>query len=312
MNVFDNFSPYWLTRMSRSRFDVILQDELNHPSLFILNRLLKRRVDVPIVSIVHHLRSREPGCQAYREFHEKVERLYLKSVDGFVFNSVATKTSVEELIGAVKGTVAYPGGNRLGVMDEKDIISRLRRRGPLRLVFVGNIIPRKNLEWLIRSLSLLRTPQWELGVIGSTSVDPVYTGRLVRLINQLGLEGKVRLLGQVPDARLAQVMRECDLIALPFSYEGFGIVYLEAMAFGLPGLACSLGGASEIIEHGKTGFLLAPGDIESMVDLMHRLIMDRAELLRLSLSSRRSFDRFPSWEESAINIREFLTGLFPL
>ena len=72
-----------------SHFDILLQDELNHPSLFLLNRFIKGRY--PIISIVHHLRISEQHPSWQNMFYGVIERAYLNSVDGFIFNSEATK-----------------------------------------------------------------------------------------------------------------------------------------------------------------------------------------------------------------------------
>ncbi|MEK9163446.1 MAG: glycosyltransferase family 1 protein, partial [Chloroflexota bacterium] len=71
-----------------SHFDILLQDELNHPSLFLLNRFIKGRY--PIISIVHHLRISEQHPSWQNMFYGVIERAYLNSVDGFIFNSEAT------------------------------------------------------------------------------------------------------------------------------------------------------------------------------------------------------------------------------
>jgi hypothetical protein len=93
----------------RSGLDLILQDELNHPSLFLANR---RRHRVPLVTIVHHLRSSERRSACENAIYRSIERLYLNTVDGFIFNSEQTRRSVERLTGrAMPSVVATPGGD---------------------------------------------------------------------------------------------------------------------------------------------------------------------------------------------------------
>jgi len=73
----DNLSPVLFRRFQRLRADILLQDELNHPSLFWINRQLRGQIAYPIVSIVHHLRSNELHPAWQNRFYRWVERLYL-------------------------------------------------------------------------------------------------------------------------------------------------------------------------------------------------------------------------------------------
>ena len=109
----DNFSRAFYRRLRDGAWDVLLQDELNHPSLFLVNRWLASRGSprpYPIVSIVHHLRSSEARPAWQNRFYRAVERRYLASVDGFIFNSDTTRAVVMQLVGAGRpGVVARPG-----------------------------------------------------------------------------------------------------------------------------------------------------------------------------------------------------------
>lgn len=186
-------------------------------------------------------------------------------------------------------------------------MARVRRRGPLRLAFVGNLIsPRKSLRGLLAALAAVRNELWELSVVGSFRIDPDYAARIRRNIAAFGLEEKVRLLGPLPDTELGSLLKQSDIIAMPLSYEGSGIICLEGMAHGLPVLACRSGGAGEIVTHGEKGYLLEPGDVGEIASLLRRLIKDRDELLRLSLGARQRFAEFPTWKQSTAKVREFL------
>ncbi len=307
-HLMDNLSSNLADRLACAPLDILLQDELNHPSLFLLNYRLRPRVSYPIVSVVHHLRSCEEWSQPIRAFYRIIEQKYLRTVHAFIFNSHATRLSVANLLGRPEwGVIAYPGGNRLDTpLAEKDIVARVARNGPLRLAFVGSLIHRKGLHGLLTTLASMKNEPWELSVAGSPEIDLKYTARIHRIITESGLEKRVHLLGALTDGALAHLLKQSDLIAMPFSYEGFGIVYLEGMAYGLPALASRTGGAEEIVAHGKTGYLLAPGDGNTLAAIVRRLIGDRNELKGLSLAARRRFDEFPTWEETTARIRSFL------
>ena len=93
-------------------FDILIQDELNHPSLIAANR---GRHPYPIVSLVHHLRCSELRPKWQNIFYRFVEKKYLQSADGFIFNSKTTQGVVHGLIGDGKpNVVAYPPTDRFG------------------------------------------------------------------------------------------------------------------------------------------------------------------------------------------------------
>jgi glycosyltransferase involved in cell wall biosynthesis len=93
---------------------------------------------------------------------------------------------------------------------------------------------------------------------------------------------------------------------VPSSFEGYGIVYLEGMCFGLPAIGTTAGAASEIISEGVNGFLIGPGDAELLADRLKLLNGKRDVLIRMSLAARARYLRQPKWEQTASQIREFL------
>ena len=113
-HLLDNLRLILAQRLRQSNFDILLQDELNHPSLFWLNRRLRSHITFPLISIVHHLRSSEQHPKWQLKFFRQVERSYLQTIDGFVFNSETTRATVIALSGQDKpGIVAYPAGNHV-------------------------------------------------------------------------------------------------------------------------------------------------------------------------------------------------------
>lgn len=303
----DNLSTAWMEALCGLWLDALLEDELNHPSLFLLNRRLKRRVGYPILSIVHHLRSSELRPPWQNRFYRWIERSYLNSVDGFIYNSETTHRAVENLtIPGRPGVVAYPAGDRFGPgLEEAEIADRCRLPGPLRVLFLGNLISRKGLHDLLEALKrVAKQADWRLVVAGRQDADAEYTARVRRQALPLGK--RVEWVDAPDDDRLARLLRSSHLLAVPSSYEGFGIVYLEGMAFGLPALATTAGAAGEIVTHGENGWLLAPGDAGSIAEVILHAAQDRADLLRLSLGARKRFRAYPGWEQSMSKARRFI------
>ena len=98
-------------------------------------------------------------------------------------------------------------------------------------------------------------------------------------VDGLGLRKDVRFLGKVES--VGDVLRGADLFLLPSATESFGLAALEAMACGVPVVASAAGGIPEVVEDGKTGFLVPPGDVATMVDRALRALQNADEHIRL-------------------------------
>lgn len=105
---------------------------------------------------------------------------------------------------------------------------------------------------------------------------------LEALAARLGITERVRFLGRRED--VPELLAACDVFALPSLYEGSSLAVLEAMAAGIPVLSSAIGGTDELVEDGRSGLLVAPGDAEALAAGLRRLIGD--PVLRASLAAR--------------------------
>ena len=287
-----------------TNLDILIQDELNHPSLITANR---GKHPYPVISLVHHLRCSERRPNWQNSLYRVIEKQYLNSVDGFIFNSKTTEKVVNEFVEKGKPSViGYPPTDRFGdPISEQEIVERANAE-KLRILFLGNVMYRKGLHTLLNALASLSPVPYTLDVVGSLVTEPAYTQQIQELIARHNLSSSVFLHGSLDKEPLIEKLKQAHVLAVPSSYEGFGIVYLEGMGFGLPALGTTAGAAGEIIEHGETGFLIAPEDSKSLAEHLKTLMEDRAALTRLSLNARARYLRQPSWAETAGKIRDFL------
>ncbi|MCL5026765.1 MAG: glycosyltransferase family 4 protein [Chloroflexi bacterium] len=307
----DNFSLPLLRRLEALSLDVLLQDELNHPSVVLLNRRLRASARYPIVSIVHNLRSSEARPCWQKAFYRWVERHYLTGVDGFVFNSRTTRRVVEDLVGKGRpSVVAYPAGDRLHPeITDGEIAARASEPGPLRIVFLANVLPGKGLHTLLAAMEQLPMAEFSLRVAGSLTTDGPYVRAIRRRLDADGLAGQVSLLGLLSADALIPELRSGHVLVVPSFYEGFGIAYLEGMGFGLPAIATTAGAAVETIAHGVNGFLVEPGDAAALAAHLLDLSRDRQRLLEMSFNARRRYLAHPTWDMTSESIRSFLESL---
>jgi len=286
--------------------DLLIQDELNHPSLISAN---SRPRQYPIISLVHHLRCSEQRPAWQNWLYRLVEMRYLNSVDGFIFNSQTTKRVVNRLVGGSKPEiVAYPPTDRFGAgLTEAEIIVRAKEQGPLRILFLGNVIYRKGLHTLLEAIRL-KTFDVRLDVIGGLTAEPRYAKEMQHISEVSGLKSKVFFHGPLDDEPLIDELEFAHVLVVPSSYEGFGIVYLEGMAFGLPAIGTTAGAAPEIISDGETGYLVPADDPKTLAERLFALANDRALLVRLSVNALARYRQQPTWDKTASRIWKFLHG----
>lgn len=126
--------------------------------------------------------------------------------------------------------------------------------------------PRKNVDKVLRALASLKTDfRFQYKVVG----EGAFKLGLTKLAGELGLGEMVSFLGEVEQSRLLCLYEEADLFVLasdasPSSFEGFGIVYLEANATGLPTMAARVGGAPEAVAEGISGFLVEEPTVDQI------------------------------------------------
>ncbi|KPK69262.1 hypothetical protein AMJ87_10785 [candidate division WOR_3 bacterium SM23_60] len=308
--VFHNVSAALGSRLKNANIDLLIEDELNHPSCFLLNRKLKRQINYPIVALVHHLRSCEKHPWITRSYYASIEHLYLHSVDAFIYNGTATRSTVESIVGKKPAVVAHPGKDRLHTtLSPQAIRRRTRAAKVLRILFVGNVIKRKGLHTLLRALAEIDCHAWTLTVVGNTRIDELYVATIQRYIHKKKLKKSVTFLGTITDRELISHFSNHDILVVPSSYEGLGIIYTEALAFGVPSIGTTSGGAREIIQHGVTGFLVPPDRPAILGQYLQKIANDRTLLAQLSLAARSAYELHPTWSETAHTIRKFLKNL---
>jgi len=129
---------------------------------------------------------------------------------------------------------------------------------------------------------------------------------LRRLSERYSLQNQVRFLGFLEKDELGKLLSDSDVLVVPSEYEGYGIVYLEGMGFGLPAIATKAGAAGEIITHEENGYLIEPGNVAELVDRLGKLHSDRNGLLKLSYAALERYRRQPGWQYTMAIAAKFL------
>ena len=157
------------------------------------------------------------------------------------------------------------------------------------ILFAGRIIQRKRPLDLIRAFAKVaqQVPSAELRLAGEYDSERDYAESIHNFIQRAKLEDRVHLLGSLPEDAVLREFASCALLVLPSSQETTPMVVAQAMAAGKPAVATPVGGVAEMVNHGKTGFLVSVGDIDALADALLRLLKDPSLQTRLGQSGRR-------------------------
>ena len=216
------------------------------------------------------------------------------------FLTVSAYSARELAAPASRTSVVYGGADPARFRP----VPETRRRGVL---FVGRLTPHKGVDRLIEALP----EDAELRVVGSVGHDADAPERdYPNLLKALAARRRVDFLGAVDDADLPALYRGAQVLALPSVWvtcygrailvsELLGLSAIEAMASGTPVVASSLGGLREVVEHGVTGFLVEPGNLDELRERLAQILGDRRLAERLGENAReRVLERF-TWEACA-------------
>lgn len=201
----------------------------------------------------------------------RIARRALKRAEAVLVPSRPVRDRLLEAFPEAKGQVlvvphALPEGFRAAATQHTATARHeANTRSALHLLSVGRIHPRKGFDQILQALAHLapRDKQAIRLTIAGARSDEGYRRQLQAAASSCGCRVDWRL--DPDDAELATLYRSADLFALTslprrHSVEGFGLVYLEAAAFGLPSLAYQTGGVGDAVSHGVTGHLLPPGE----------------------------------------------------
>lgn len=152
------------------------------------------------------------------------------------------------------------------------------------LLTVGNLIPTKGHELIVRALAALRPqfPELTWEVIG----DGPELDRVRQLAGELGVLAAIRFLGRQNRMEVAEACRRSTVFVLPSRYEGLGCVYLEAMASGKVAVGCMGQGIEEVIRHGESGWLVPPDSREELIEGLRTLLRDDSRRKQIGAAAR--------------------------
>lgn len=182
-----------------------------------------------------------------------------------------------------------------------------------RVLFAGRLYALKGVsDLLTATAAVAKKTRIELVLAGSLD-DIEYVGQLKKKASRLGIEGLLTFRGLLSEPEMREELGRASVLVLPSYQETAPMVIAEAMAAGLPVIASNVGGVAWQVREGKTGFLIAPGEVESLADRLITLLADRtlrerfgrtaarlaAEEYRADAVARKTIDVYKQADSSA-------------
>jgi glycosyltransferase involved in cell wall biosynthesis len=156
---------------------------------------------------------------------------------------------------------------------------------------VGRIIRAKGVDRLLHACEILKQCGFSDFSVTLVGKGP-HQDEFASLSRKLGIEGQVRWEGFVPYEKLGSYYESCDVFVLPSLEDTWGVVALEAMAFGKPVLCSRFAGSSELVEHGVSGYVFDPDKPEELACYM-RSFIERPQLIaRQGTAARAIMEQF--------------------
>jgi glycosyltransferase involved in cell wall biosynthesis len=288
----------WLGSLLDPRaFDVIVVDALAR--IVCSPHLDRWRRESTVVAMVHELPSvaaQEGATDKHEEPLLRANRLVTVSEHG---------RSILEDRGVPPGRIRVvpPGSDRIPIGKTE----RSAHDGTVRVLCVAQWIPRKGILELVQAWTLHERPAALLEFIGETDADPDYAVSVRAAIADAS-DVSITVKGPVDDAALRAAYAAADLFALPSRYEGYGVVYAEALAHGLPVIACDVGPVPELVGE-EAALLVPPGDVGALSGTLDLLLNDAGLRGRMSAAARRRARALPRWEDTAAGFMRVLREL---
>ena len=254
-------------------------------------RAIQERTGVPLVYHVHSLDRAEyeighgpSECVTQWFVQEEV----IASADRVIALSLSESELLSDYCPRVQGKVRIVGNGIDDNTTARAAVGRERKTDSPLVLYTGRFVDRKGVRELIaaipRVLDQAPTTRFVLagGHRGCSGADMEYWWLPTELKRY---RDAIHFTGWLTPAQLVQWYLAADVLAVPSWYEPFGMVILEGMLYGLPIVATTVGGPSEILEHGRTGILCQAKDTSSLGDAILKLVMDVRLCRRIGIAA---------------------------
>ena len=258
------------------------------------------RTRLRLIALVHHPLGLETGIS------EDDSKRLLASEEKALTAAVGVVVTSPRTVGAVQD-LGFPG-DRIVVVEpgtESAEPAKGSGGGPLHLLCVASVVPRKGYDTLLDALASLMHLDWTLTIVGSLDREAAYASEIAARCGAAPFNQRVTLAGELAGAALESQYVAADLFVLPTHYEGYGMVIAEAVARAIPVVSTKTG-AIESLVGDSAGVLVPPGDAASLSHALETLLTDRARLGQLRQGALARRGTLQTWAAAAASMEQAL------
>jgi glycosyltransferase involved in cell wall biosynthesis len=273
-----------LRRIRRSQPDVMVIDSIAaaHVAPWL------SAVPVPAAALVHQA----PGGVGRNPARGWLDRATYRRIKLLLATG---ESLVDELVRlGVPVQVLTPGRDPVAL----GATAELRRGRRAAILCVANWLPAKGIAELVDAFATLPDELATLHLVGEP-VNASYARRIRQRVARHNLRDRVVVHGSQPPARAAAIYRGADIFALPSYSETYGMAWAEAMDAGLPIAGWRATNLPNLVENGREGLLVEPGDVRALGDALRALAQDEPLRRRLGSNARRRAATRATWDETA-------------
>ncbi len=276
---------------------------------------IKHRLDIPLVTTFHTLaRVKAETGDHEPERRAQAEAEVIACSDAVTASCVAETNWLKRLYAAPAERIARvaPGVEHALFSPGEQSAARAAvglRPGPT-ILFVGRIQPLKGVAVATEALGRMRNRDARLVIVGGPSglEGQQELARVHDAIDAHGLHSRVSFVEPVPHHLLSSWYRAADVCIVPSRSESFGLVALEAAACGTPVVASSVGGLRTLVDHGKTGFLVAGRDPSVFATYLDQIFAHPMLAAELAFNSHQHAKQY-RWSSTAADLRQLYDQL---
>ncbi|WP_411958624.1 glycosyltransferase family 4 protein [Paracoccus homiensis] len=259
-------------------------------------------VPAPVIAMVHHPLAEESGLSDKRRVQLlQTERENLRLSRHVLVPSPHTRRILIDRydVPPSKITVARPG-------IDKTRLPRAPVSPPL-ILSVGILHPRKGHDVLIAALGQIAHLDWQAVIVGNPW-DRAHASALQNMVQASPVAARIQLAGRVSERRLQGLYARASVFALATRYEGYGIVFDEALLNGLPVVSCDTGAVPETLPPG-TRLLTPTDDPAAFAAALDRILSDQPLRERLTHTAEGAGQTLPGWQDTAATASQVIAAV---